>query len=115
MRWTEPPRATPADQAECAAEIVDWVNANGGEARYQRDWDPTMPERPGPDEAHIAIRAITGWVYAKPGDYIVMNPGKIVDYRIHEDSGLDLPVYDPPPSFAVLDSKTFERSWEAIQ
>lgn len=52
-----------------AEQIVAWVNANGGEARYVPNGEDTPIGWSG--YPRIAIRTAYGWAYAKPGDRIV--------------------------------------------
>lgn len=52
-----------------SAEIVAWVNANDGEARY--DPRPESGALTGAT-ARIAVRTVDGWAYAEPGQYVVM-------------------------------------------
>jgi hypothetical protein len=86
MQWVNWPHVSYLDGD--AAKIVAWVNANGGEARYESVLDPDTDNY----SLRIAISQADGTdAYAKPGDWIAMNR-EVIDYRIHEDSGLDLPV-----------------------
>lgn len=67
MQWLD----APCEPVPGPEDIVAWVNANGGEARYvpitlDPDTDPT-------DASIITIRTSTGWANAKPGYYIVMS------------------------------------------
>ena len=55
---------------EKAEEIVAWVNANGGEAKYLRRIDASINQAL--TEARIAVHTCNGWYSAAPGDYIVM-------------------------------------------
>jgi hypothetical protein len=54
-----------------AEQIVAWVNANGGEARYEPATG-ALSNFGGRDFPRIVVRTINGWAYAKPGDHIVM-------------------------------------------
>lgn len=72
MQWLatdQPPEAE-------AADIVAWVNANGGEARYEpapaADYRDAYEVDRGP---FIRVRRSDGWVYAEPGHYVVMGIG----------------------------------------
>ena len=81
MRWHVPGDDLMNSIEDIAHKIVAWVNANGGEARYEpergsyevagrTDTEIGFTERV--DGSHIAVRTSQGWAYAKPGDRIVM-------------------------------------------
>jgi len=59
----------PGELASYANEVVHWVNANGGEARYFPG--PEMGNAGG-EFPRIEIRTKDGRVYAKPGDTVQM-------------------------------------------
>lgn len=97
-----------------AQEIVAWVNANGGEARYAPAGGPS-----GPGEgsyyghpARIAVRTINGWAYAAPGHYIVM--GSAVFTTPVEYIGMlsGTPCSHTLLDFYPCDPATFESRWE---
>jgi len=77
MRWRKVDHlARPDLGAIYAQQIVAWVNAAGGEARFN---PPTAAGTDGITPAHqgrIAVRdggpSAGGWVYAKPGDTVQM-------------------------------------------
>src|SRR5690349_778135 len=84
-----------ADDTHPAREIVDWVNANGGEARYEPNhpWSEFGNECPcndfdvltrvsTPHTARIAVRTINGWAYATPGHYVVMGEARFTTIRL---------------------------------
>lgn len=54
---------TPSDDAK---PIVDFINANGGQALFIYDW----LESEGTHYPHIVITTLEGKFAAKPGDYI---------------------------------------------
>lgn len=56
-------KRTPSDDAK---PIVDFINANGGEALFIYDW----LENEGTHFPHIMITTLEGKFAAKPGDYI---------------------------------------------
>lgn len=64
MQWLK--FADDALRTDEARQIVAWVNANGGEARYE-PYGHGSPSYPRP---HVAVRTADGWAYAKPGDWI---------------------------------------------
>ena len=67
-RWGTPELRSAANDAAIAEQIVAWVNANGGEARYEpAEWSPQGDIWP-----YIVVRTSKGPAYAKPGDWIVM-------------------------------------------
>lgn len=77
MVWTAHERASLTDQA---TNIVDWINTNGGEAKYEHGgtYGPeskrTLP--------HIAVRIKGGdWAYAKPGQVISRTEEQFVYHR----------------------------------
>jgi hypothetical protein len=72
----------------CGGEVVAWVNANGGEARYTGTADPGRGTDPYANR--IAVRTINGWAYAAPGHYVIR-------------SAVD---------FYPCDPETFEQRWE---
>jgi hypothetical protein len=82
-----------------SAEIVAWVNANGGEARYLRA--EAMPNVP---TDRIAIRTREGRVHAVPGDYVVMGD----DWVGHIGEK-----FIGVRAFITCDPETFEKRWEA--
>lgn len=95
-----------------AERIVAWVNANGGEARYEPEWiwrgeDSSNGRRVPP---RIAVRTINGWAYAAPGHYIVMGSAWFVSSPYDPSAGLSGPkVRD----FYPCDPATFEKHWAA--
>lgn len=92
---------------EGAHEIVAWVNANGGEARYEQESWPFGRSNIGHD-AYIAVRTIDGWDYAKPGHYIVMGS------TTFQDGGFMTPARFMR-DFYPCDPETFESTWEAVR
>lgn len=59
-----------------AENVVAWVNANGGHARYEPEPQATIGGRGHGSQtftqpARIAVRTINGWAYAAPGHYVV--------------------------------------------
>lgn len=72
-----------------AEDIVEWVSANGGEARYDNgqwvDYRSSVDDQP----PRIVITGPQDPIIAHPGDTIRR---VVVGYRVHNDSGLDLPV-----------------------
>lgn len=96
MRWGVPDdHETPLDLAAHVELIVEWINLHGGKAWYEPAWYSTNRSQGVPDR--IVITGPNGPIYAEPGDTIVMGSvvgvGPVLEYRIHEDSGMDLPVY----------------------
>jgi hypothetical protein len=67
VRWVEHERASLSDQA---TNVVAWVKANGGDARYEPseiNGSTHVIRWPTPS---IAVRTPDGWAYAAPGDWI---------------------------------------------
>ena len=74
-QWGTPELRSAANDAAIAEQIVAWVNANGGEARYEPECvDHNGPQTP----ARIAIRTASGWDYAKPGDRVVKGDRRFI-------------------------------------
>jgi|SRR6185437_4173255 len=93
----------------CAYDIIAWVNANGGEARYGHPTgDESTTWQSGP---FIAVRTINGWDYAEPGHYIVMGSAR---FDIVVGTDLNGPA-EQRRNFYPCDAETFESSWEAVK
>ena len=99
-----------------AKKIVEWVNANGGEARYEPSYDPGPPGASftsARNPAHgpcIAVRTKDGWKHASPGWYVVMGTATFEVWeknRSPENSWIR--------DFYPCDPETFERRWQAVQ
>lgn len=91
-----------AERAQ-AEQIVDWVNANGGEARYNAPADM---------EPLISVHTITGWSFAEPGQYVVMGDAVGNErYPGSEDSMFRGPEFR---DFYIQRPEDFERRWEAM-
>lgn len=107
MQWTDDGSDDFRGLADLAAQIVAWVNANGGEARYERsDYDaiPSVHDH-GP---RIAVRTINGWAYAKPRHFVVMGES----YWDPDDR--PLPPTKQLCDFYPVDPATFEQRWEPV-
>ena len=91
----------PAHKAQMAEAIVAWVNANGGEAKYQND--------PGSVDAdlmpRIAVHTINGWAYAAPGHYVIKGAARFQVGGFMEPARFLIDFYP-------CDPETFERRWE---
>jgi hypothetical protein len=118
-RWSE----LPAPQYT-ADQIVAWVNANGGEARYENHWEGDRDRAQGQRLNRIAVRTINGWAHAAPGHYVVMGSATFdidmlrdpKDPRCAEHNIPDC-VYCPTEAVTVrdfypCDQETFEKRWE---
>jgi len=101
MQWAALPNSPEHGLLASASQIVAWVNANGGEARYENSPSPSWPEN------CIAVRTINGWAYAAPGHYIVMGEASFVYDREGWAGGTRCRAFD------VRDPKIFESHWEA--
>jgi len=101
MQWNGQAAPGGPPNTHSANEIVAWVNANGGEARYMPSRDDC--NNVDAQQARIKIRAVSGWVYAKPGDYIVKNT-----WLLPFEDGL------PERAFFPVPADTFESQWEPI-
>ena len=88
----------------CTQDIVAWINANGGEVSCIDTGPLAVATNQKP---LIAVRTHSGWAYAAPGDYVVMQ-SKGID-RADPDSGPDLPVVKH--YFDTCDPETFESRW----
>jgi hypothetical protein len=101
LRWDyDAPVTVNALLEERAREIVAWVNANGGEARYERQGSPSGADR-------IAVRTINGWAYALPGWYVVMGETEFGGTGASWER-------ERIRDFYPCDPETFQRRWEAI-
>lgn len=113
-RWSRPDGtgAGPETLRQIAERIVDWVNANGGEARYEEltkapaDWD--VKDR----APRIAARTINGngWAYAASGHYIIKGTAH---FDVPHGSGPDADFHDCL-DFYPCDPETFEKRWEPL-
>jgi hypothetical protein len=81
-----------------APSIVAWINANGGEARYE------------PHHARIALHTINGWAFAELGHYAVMGSATFTAWREGSDGK---PEAWQCRDFYPCDPETFEKRWEA--
>lgn len=104
MQWT--PDAWD-DPEKNATDIVAWVNANGGEARYETHsigavhFDPLD---------RIAVRTINGWAYAAPGHYVVMGSERFDTGELTPE-GEPIELLDHYP----CDPETFEKRRESYE
>jgi hypothetical protein len=88
-----------------AAEIVAWINDNGGEAIYVPDSKTEGYHSIGP---LIAVRTINGWQYAHPGYYI----GKgYLHFCPHPEYGQPDHECVGVLSFHSHDPVAFEKDW----
>ena len=71
MQWLVGPDDH-GDPAFSAKEIVAWVDANGGTAKYQPQSGVSGMGMVKLDRPRIAVLTTHGWAYALPGHYIVM-------------------------------------------
>lgn len=95
--------AAPQDVGGTAEQIVAWVNANGGEARYESQGAPSGADR-------IAVRTINGWAYAAPGHYVVMGSATFTVCAHNQPATCN--EYRTLRDFYPCDPETFERRWE---
>lgn len=63
--------------------IIEWVNANGGEARYEPAISPEDCVAHDGHAARIAIRTADSWVYAAPGDTRRDGRGVVPSRRVY--------------------------------
>lgn len=101
VQWPAPGSYRMADS------IVTWVNANGGEARYEPESAYSADRDP--DPPRIAIRTVNGWAFAAPGHYVVMGEAKFDGFLVNGVIG-DRKVRD----FYPCDPETFERRWVGL-
>lgn len=89
-----------------ANRIVNWVNASGGEARYEPSGrgylDGIIQDIP----ARIAVRTINGFQYCYPGEYMVMGRAWF-DTRPEHTTG-----NAKTRDFYPRNPETFEKRWE---
>lgn len=107
MQWVVPDDPeVPLDLATRALDIVKWITANGGEARYDPEYvDENGPQTP----AHIAICTVTGWACAAPGQYIVKG---IATFTVRDNIG-GQDIEKELRNFYPRDPVTFETLWSA--
>lgn len=98
------------DPAYSGEYVVRWVNANGGEARYEGP-GRTAPGKVSTDPARIAVRTINGWAYAAPGHYVVR--GETTFWVQGEKTDENPDGMEVRRDFYPCDPETFERRWEA--
>lgn len=91
-----------------ALEIVAWVNANGGEARYYPDGVVGEHPNGGP---RIGVRTINGWAYAEPGHYVVMGTALFEVDHTAERGFKHLTCVSTVRDFYPCDPETFESRW----
>lgn len=91
MQWTR--GVGPGEAQQYASRIVAWVNANGGEARY--DSDEAYARSQGAvalPYIEVRTKTVPEWDMARPGDVVYLLDGV----------------------FFVSDPETFERRWQPV-
>lgn len=107
MQWNGHDRALavwgrPGTSAEL---IIRWIEANGGEARFERAF--RIPECFGAMEpAKIIVRTTGGWLHVRAGEYVVMGEATF-------DSFMNGGPVEVRPFFRMTKEQFETEGWQA--